>query len=86
MVTATEMGRTLNRCEHVTVEPTGCECKQDSTAADLHDAEQRWRSRHESPERHRGHRGGCEHEYQCIRLSNASHAVRGTTHPAQPDS
>lgn len=52
-----------------------------SCSADLH-GEQRWRSRHESPERQRGHRRGREPESKCGRLSDAAHSVTGMAHPA----
>lgn len=56
--------------------PTG----HSSCSADLHG--QRWRSRHESPERRRGRSGGCELESKCSRLSDAAHSVTGMSHPA----
>lgn len=51
-----------------------------SCSADLHGA-QRWRSQHESPERRRGHGGGCELESKCSRLSAHAHSVTGKAHP-----
>ena len=51
-----------------------------SCSADLH-GEQRWRSRHESLKRQRGHRGGREPESKCSRLSDAAHSV-SMAHPA----
>lgn len=58
-----------------------CETGHSSCSTDLH-GEPRWRSRHESPERQRGHSGGCELESKCIRLSDAAHSVTGMAHPA----
>lgn len=51
-----------------------------SCSSDLH-GEQRWRSRHESPKRRKGHCGGREPESKCSRSSDAAHSITGTAHP-----